>query len=266
MGFEKEVIVLYGRTAGRKIKQYSLLLLPFLGIVMIGAMLALVWFWNQMGREMFYYTEVVVLEEDIKRGTVIQSDMIHTLSVEKDQVIDQSITHSSAIIGMAAKHFIPAHSQLHPYYFVENELAQDEDHFVFHVPTDWIYSIPQSLRRLDHVFFYEVTGTKPQMQKSDEEQTEEDASDPSFNTHELQKETEWKQTLGQPLLETTVAYVKDSANREVKTLSETPRLDGSSRVSEIEVVATIEEIQTLELAVQEGSRFIIMYDEGGKTS
>lgn len=62
-----------------------------------------------------------------------------------------------------------------------------------------------------------------------------------------------------PILQTTVIYVKDSANREVVDVDGGKRLDASSQVASIEIVCTKDDITKLEKKIAEGKKLIIVY-------
>lgn len=216
-----------------KFLKYSVLVMPVIGLVIIALMLGIVWYWETYGREFYFYQDAVVLMQDVQRGTLITEDMLTTKKVEASQLIEQAILDKEKIIGLEAKQFIPQNAQLHPNYFETPSLMTDEDRYIVRIPNDWLYSIPNTLRRKDRVLFY--------LMQSDE----------IFNHH-----------LGKVVMETTVAYVKDSANREVQTVSTQDRMDGSSVISEVLVFLTPEQVETLEKLTENGGKLIVMHSEG----
>ncbi|OEF99451.1 hypothetical protein BHF71_09065 [Vulcanibacillus modesticaldus] len=212
-------------------------------------MLAIVWFWETNGRERYFYQGVIVLNNDVKRGTIIKEEMLSTQKVEADKIIINAIRNKNEIIGLEAKHFIPQNTQLHPQYFEIQSLITSENRYIARIPNEWLYSIPNTLRRKDKVIFYQTNSGDYFNQDS-------------INTHNKESLVEIKEKLVNPILETTIAYVKDGANREVKTISYGARLDGSSVIKEVLVAISPEEFRRLEYAVMNGSKLTIMHIEG----
>lgn len=237
-----------------KLKRYSNIVLPVIGIGLIALMLGIVWFWETNGREMYFYQEVIVLNQDVKRGTVITEGMLASEKIEADKIINNAVLDKKQIIGLEAKHFIPQKAQLHYFYFEDHDLITTDNKYIVRIPNEWLYSIPNSLRRKDNIVFYEIN---PDYLI---EQEEENNSNP--DTYD--SEDEIKEKLGKQVLQAKTAYVKDSANREVVSISNNGRIDGSSVISEVLILITPEELRRLEEKIQDGGKFIIMHTEGGK--
>jgi len=225
-----------------KIRKNAYLIMPVIGIIIIFIMLGIVWFWESNGRELYFYKEVVVLNQDIQSGTIIKEDMLQFQKVEEDKIISQAILTKEEIINLEAKNYIPKGLQLHPQFFESQELIKYKGAYIVRIPNEWLYSIPNTIRRKDSVVFYQVD-----FDKNNNSVTEDIENIINKN----------------PIFETKIAYVKDSANREIKTVSTEDRIDGSSIISEVLIVATPEEFKILENAVNSGSKLIIMYSEGG---
>jgi len=236
-----------------RFKKYASIIFPLIGILIIGLMISLVWFWETSGRELYFYQEVVVLNQDIKRGTIISEEILSTEKFEVDRLIESAIIDKSQIIGLEAKHFIPKNSQLHPFYFEETQLTTDKNTLITRIPSEWIYSIPNTLRRNDEIVFYYI---------KDNSATSSENPEDSIRIRNNEDGYKLVEKLGQPVLTARVAYVKDSANREVQTLSSQSRLDGSSVIAEVLVLLNFEQLQILEQYVKDGGRFIIMHSEG----
>lgn len=244
--------------------------LPVIGLVCLAGVVVLqLWFENS-GREIFFSEQVVKLNEVVKRGDIIESDMLYYAKVDKDSVIEGSIKDPNSIIGKAVKQYIPFNAQLNESYFEIPELITDADHLTMKIPNEWLYSIPNTLRGRDRIYLKEVT--------SDVIYAEDAARSKGPNTDPNALETEEKNEVvptytetdknnieakaSAVVLETIVAFVKDSSNREVVTLSQQDRMDGSSIIRDVEIVVTLEEAKNLEEIRKKGSKFIIMYTEG----
>ncbi len=217
-------------------------------------MLGIVWFWETAGRELYFYKNVVVLSQDVKRGTLITENMLSLKKFEVNKIIDQAINEGNEVIGLEAKHFIPKNTQLHPFYFESPGLLIGKNKYIMRIPNQWLYAVPNSLRRKDHILLYEI-GNSNLINRLDENTSNIQTLD--------QKELEKIKDHIKFVFSTEVAYVKDSANREVRTLSVEERLDGSSVISEVDIIITEEQLKTLEQSVRNGGAILILNAEGG---
>lgn len=236
-----------------RLRKYASIIAPVFGIIIIGLMISVVWFWETSGRELYFYEEVIVLNQDVKRGDIITEGMLTTKKFEADKLIDRAVMDRNQIIGLEAKHFIPKDSQLHPFYFEQSQLTTDMNTLITRLPTEWLYSIPNTLRRNDEIVFYYI---------KDNYTTDNDITEDALRTHSNNEGYKLVENLGKPVLTARVAYVKDSANREVQTLSSQSRLDGSSVIAEVLVLLNFEQLQLLEKYEKDGGKFIIMHSEG----
>ncbi|WP_157213484.1 SAF domain-containing protein [Paenibacillus senegalensis] len=272
-------------------------LLPVIGILLLTALGAMIVWWETDGRNRYMYESVLVLREDIRRGEVVHEEMLLSLRMDKHLILSDAITEPGTVIGKEAKHYVPAGTQLHPRYFEHPGLVTGEDMFIVKVPQEWLYSVPDTLRRKDQVVFFEVTkdvldrtyanrqdypaagldgkpiqaDTPPEGDEngrsqgaaSSDSQGRNSSAHPGLPTHSYPDAYAHLVLSSEPLYRTTVAYVKDSANREVVTVGTEERLDGSSLISSIEIPLTAEDKSRLEEAVARGSKFIVAYTEGG---
>lgn len=247
-----------------------------LGIILMIFFACGVVFWETVGRNMYQYQEVIVLNQAVKKGDLIDSKNIKNSKIEKDSLIDGSIISAEQVVGKAAKNFIPANAQISSEFLTDSELSLREDQFIFKFPTEWVKAVPSSIRRTDKIEILEVID-EDQLQNK---QNYIDGEDPQEKTDEkeekVQKEQKVQETYptvndktelttlaenGKPILETFVIYVKDNANREVVTVGDKDRYDGSSQVSDIEIVVTSQQVELLKESVKNGNKFLIMYQE-----
>ncbi len=236
--------------------------MPIIGVMTIAVMLGVIWYWEIYGRELYFYQEIVVLNQDINRGTIITEDMLTNQKIEANFLINQVIKDKNTILKLEAKQFIPKSAQLHPNFFEKTDLSTGGNTYIVRIPNEWLYSVPNTLRRKDHVLFYQINEHKfGELNKVLEASQE--AEDNSIQTYLPEQTENLKETVSNRLLETTVAYVKDGVNREVITVSAQDRIDGSSVIAEVMVFLRPEQLQSLEQVVNDGGKFIIMYDEGG---
>lgn len=219
------------------------LLKGFLGIILIVCAIGTIFYWEMYGRESLLYENIVVLTKDVKKNEVITNKIVTYEKREGSNLIQGVIIDENKIIGKAAKGYIPKGVQLVEEYFEDHNLVLDNNEYIFQIPKEWIRAFPSSLRRGDTIYFYEVgQGIE------------------NYNATEGEIIINNKQALEEePITSAIVAYVKDSANREVITLSEKERYDGSSKINEIEIITNIEVVNLLRKSVDNNKLFIIMY-------
>jgi hypothetical protein len=261
-----------------------------LGIIIMLFFLACVFFWETFGRETFIYKDVVVPIKSIEKDTVITRQMLKIEKVEASKLIDNPVIDVESIVGLAAKQYIPGNAQLIKSYFDEPGVVLSEGEFIFKVPNEWIMAFPSSIRRYDEVYFYAVdtninpniTSATPVPQLTPATNNVQASSDPmhvlSDNStvepsptpnvmNELKGQQQYSSEYGTgldiPVLKTTVAFVKDNANREVVTVGNKDRYDGSSKVNDIEIIVKVDkevnDIKALEEQIRNGKKFIVLY-------
>lgn len=185
-------------------------------------------FWEFIGRSELLHENIVVLKEDVNKGTLITLDMLTLSKIPAENYINTAINDVNSIVGLEAVHYIPAKTQLVNEYFDVPELVLDKEQKIMRLPNEWILSYPETLRRKDKIYLYAVNGT-------------EDVKNEKLYIYN-----------------TIVAYVKDNANREVESL-DTNRLVGSSTISVIELIITDKEFKILENYANNGYKFALMY-------
>lgn len=213
-----------------KFNRFLVTILPFIGIFFIIIAMIAVWYWELSGREKYLYEEVVVLNKNINKGQEVELLNIKSKKIEKNNIIEDCIRDSSEIIGLQARHFIPADVQLHKSYFESSEILIKPTEFVVKIPSNWIESVPDSVRRKDRIVLIPYNGKNKRS----------------------------------PILETVALYVKDSSNREVVNVGNNERFNGSSKVDSIEIKATMDEFILIQQQIAKGFKFIILYTNNKK--
>ncbi len=224
-----------------------------LGIILILAAVASVYYWETSGRQHFLYSEVIVLSHSVEEGTTITTDMLDSLNIDKASIIEEAITDKDEIIGKKTSHYIPGHSQLNLAYFADEEKVLSQNEYIFTVPEGWIITIPYSLRRGDIIYFYPVkmpdeAGDKKDLTRTAVYGSKKDNSDHANYSEDF-------------ILESKVAYLKDSGNREIVTISAEDRYDGSSKIATLEIIATLEDVSYLKDLADINYKFIILYKD-----
>lgn len=195
-------------------------------------------YWEVYGREALIYKEVLTVVESVPKNTIITTEMLTTIKIEENRLVDGVVTDPQKLIGLESKNYIPKNAQLCLNYFDQSELVLNEGQYIFKLPTDWLKSYPNSLRRKDTAFIYAII--------------REDVDNPILIPGGL---PEGK------LFETVVAYVKDGTNKEVVNINPKAddRIDASSNPVSIELVVTQTQLETLKKYHNQGYDFIIMY-------
>lgn len=222
------------------------------GLILLILALGFFAFWELIGRAEFLYAEVVVLKEEVLKGTEISIDMLEYIKIDSQRIIDNCIMNPNDIIALEAKHFIPAGTQLVSNYFDISSLVLMNDEKIMKLPNTWIHSFPETLRRKDEVFIYAIKNSNENSNSSSESTDAIKSSNKRLNSN---KDTEDKKIY---IMKSTVAYVKDNSNKEVSSLDD-DRLNASSVISNIEIVISEEQFETLRDYVQDGYTFILMY-------
>lgn len=278
----------------RKNRLKGIIALMIMIIAMIGMYLYLT-----LGQEAFTTKSVVVATNDINKGTVIGYEHFTEKRVREDDLLAGGLDDSqiSSVIGLASTQFIPANSQVLSRYFADPGIVVTGENFVYKIPSDWIYAVPSSIRRTDELLIYEIDSridqgidqsirpAKPEdvpeittnniaapvdvvtvdvvtgegLENSTESKSEPIISNPILPTYEEDFVAEPVIADKEPILQTTVIYVKDSANREVVDIDGGKRLDASSQVSSIEIVCTKDDITKIEEKIAEGKKLVLVY-------
>ena len=223
-------------------------------MVFVLAAIASVYFWETRGRQHFLYREVIVLAQSVEAGTTITADMLDIKSIDEDTIIEEAIVDKRSIIGKRAAHFIPKYSQLNQIYFEDENIVLKTDEYIFTIPEEWIITLPNSLRSGDIIYFYPV-----KMPDEKDESKETGGSERSVSEKDVSDIS--KEAVEDYILESVVAYLKDSGNREVVTVSEEERYDGSSKIASLEIIAELEDISYLQNLAENNYKFIILYKD-----
>ena len=190
-----------------------------IGLAMITVTLAAIGIWEFWGRENISYRQVIVLREETKAHTVISEDDIQTKKLESPS--GEALTEADAekLIGMETSQYVAADTELRREYFQTSQFAvgQDSGKALMSLPSDWLLSFPQTLRRGDKVNIYNGTVK---------------------------------------LMEAVTAHVKDSGGQEVLS-QDSQRMEASSALSHIEIIGSEEDLVELSKLASEGAKFTL---------
>lgn len=201
------------------------------GVILIAAAVGALVFWESHGRSMLFETKVIVASSDIRQGDILSEQNIEVKGVGSDYVMKSALKAGSynELIGKKAKQYIPEGGQISDDFIAgDDDIVLKEDESIYCINKDMIGMVSSSLRRGDRVHIYGGAG---------------------------------KEDLGSY----TVAFVKDSADREVKNASELKidspldREDSNYTISSIEIVCTRDAYAQLSdyIAVSENTLTIV---------
>lgn len=231
------------------------------GIIALGVMilsLVLMYVYLTFGQEVFNTKSVLVAATNIEQGTIISNEYFIVKKIRNEDLVAGNMDTSqlSSVIGLASTQYIPKNAQVVSRYFNKPGIVLTDKNFVYKIPNNWIYAVPLSIRRSDDVLIYDIDARIDEGLKIPVTKIAEDGSLPAYQASDAPQIMIGS---NDPILETTIIYVKDSANREVVDVDGKTRLDGSSQVSSIEIVCTKEDVKKIEEKVAEGRKLIIVY-------
>lgn len=209
-----------------------------IGIVLIIMAIGFLAFWEVKGRDAFLMEYVVVAREDIMPGTEIKKEMFMEMGFPSENIMAQSmrIYQVDGLDGSLANQVILKNSQISPLYFKKKEAVMEEGNGIFQIKEQWIFSISSSIRKGDQADIYSMPG-------------------------------------GERLGSFQVAFAKDSQGKEVveedengQAVQEKEILDresGSAGITQIEIIATLEEyVRILDQVFNNQSQLIVMNRKG----
>ena len=238
--------------------------MAIVGVFMIVSSIGLyTWYEFLGGRQYLLYQDVVVAKEPFKKGHVVKAEDLTYIKVEKNQLAKGVLLDPNEVVGKQANHFIPQFAQMDRSYLSESGLVLEEGEFVAQIPVEWTLSIPDTLRRGDDIIMYSAL-YDAELLKNLQPKTTATSNSQKDNTATSSSGTNSAATSSsglEELLQTKVAYVKDGANREVISVSNGDRIDGSSRIGSVEIITTPEEFKEIESKINSGHKLIIMYSD-----
>jgi SAF domain. len=127
-----------------------------LGIILILASIAALFFWEWKGRDIVMMDKVLIAKEDIKAGTAVNGGMLTVEGVPRGNLLEEALRPKDIelIQGKTATQFIAKNGQIILQYFAENELVLNSDESVFVINPAWIAMRSSSIRRGDMVDIY----------------------------------------------------------------------------------------------------------------
>ncbi len=184
--------------------------------------------WEFWGRSYLLQDTLLVLKNDLRKGTVIQEDMLEEVKLEnapEGVLVENELEY---IVGKKTLQYIHAGIPLFESDFIEANLAATEltKMNIFSMPMNWLDSYPQTLRKGDNVGLYLVGKTEN----------------------------------NSPVVLTNVIHVKDIENKEIVG-GGLQRLTSSPQIESIELLMTNEQLILLTSMAEYGNKFVLTYEQ-----
>lgn len=121
-------------------------------MVSIGALVA----WEKWGKNRFLYDEILVLNQNVEKGTVITADMLEKKHMDVSERDCIGAEELQAVMNREAAFFVHKNTPLFHEYFQQEGLTADESlgRYILTVPSGWLAVLPRGLSKRDRVYFY----------------------------------------------------------------------------------------------------------------
>ena len=231
-----------------------------LALLLIAGGIGFVFYFEFYLKDTIDTESVVVAANRIEFKEQITAEDLVIQQVRRGSKVENALSanHAEALIGKYASITIEKGTQVYSELIDTYDLVPDESkgEFIAPIPNDWIFAVPGSLRSSYVADIYAVSD-KDQHQVRQLIRDAEEAE----GTVTVVEPTEQEDVLPAgtlPILtDVRVAYVKDSANKEVKVSEETNEATGS--VSTLEIIADEQMFATLRDYTAEGYKLYVVY-------
>lgn len=112
--------------------------------------------WEKWGKDRFLHEEILVLNDNVERGTVITESMLSEKRIDTQEKDRLAVEDRDYVIGREAAFFVHKNTPLFREYFRQPSLSADEEkgRYLLIVPADWLTSPIQTVARGDKIFFF----------------------------------------------------------------------------------------------------------------
>lgn len=200
---------------------------PIIGVLLIILSIGGLLFWETKGRDALLMDTVVIANQDIEKGTKISKELLSSMSVLNEYKVKGFVKSNEIqkIYGKVANQRILKNSQISKEYFHRDDFRLHKGQSIYAIKQSWIAMRSSSLRRGDLAEIYILHDGIQQL-----------------GTYRI-------------------AFVKDNADREVKTVNENTgvrknntevldREDSSSTIDHIEIICNVTQYETILNQVQ----------------
>ncbi|MDA8213564.1 MAG: SAF domain-containing protein [Clostridia bacterium] len=208
--------------------------------LILGAIGAVI-LWEAYLDDLINTKEVVVATTTLEKNAVIGKADVKLARIPIDQVPENAITDPNKTIGKETAFIIRKGQQIVTDTIDFEGIVPNSDQVIVPIPKEWLVTVPGSLRRKDKVNIYEVPNKEL--------------------AHKITADFTGLAGNNKPTISNvTVAYAKDPSNQEVKPAEQSKlRIDATGTISDLELVLTDEQLNSLKLKALEGYKFIVAY-------
>lgn len=194
-------------------------------------------------------TTVYQIKEELPKGHLVSPSDLTPVKISYHALPVRAVTDLKQVVSKETVYPLNKGTVAVTDFFDSPDIIPNPDQMIVPIPNDWIYSLPGSLRRKDHVTIYAYR-PKPVLPDTTASLTRSGSfSGLSSNNPEQQL-----------VAGITVAYAKDSANQEVKpSNNKMQRIDATGNIAQLELILTSEQFKILEAKALEGYKFIFTY-------
>lgn len=127
-----------------------------IGILLVLVSIGALFTWEKWGKNQFLYEEILVLEENTEKGTVITGEMLGTKKMDVGEEDCLKSSDAEKVIGREAAFFVHKGVPLFPEYFDQAGLVADgaAGRYILSIPEEWQISVPKTLSRGDKAYFF----------------------------------------------------------------------------------------------------------------
>lgn len=238
----------------RKIGKYlGILIIPVIGIAFVIG-------FEFYFKDNFNSKEVLVANADIDFKKVISEEDLAIAKVKKDYVVEGAFTPDEveSLVNQSAGIEIKAGTQIYPELIDAYNLIPDtsKGEFIAPVPDAWLFAVPGSLRRTYVADFYAIPDSDQAILQSIASSDRDEDEEVLEGSEEIE---EYVIGSSKPILtDVVVASVKDGSNREV-TESEENENAATGVISNMEIIATDDSLNTLREVTEQGYKIYVVY-------
>lgn len=237
-------------------RMLRLLLVLMVYCVVLVVHISLVYFYNDKFAVKIETRPVVRVIQSTAPHTLLQEENLEIKNVKFDDIVEGAYTNIDEVIGKETTTQLEKNEQITASKI--NEVIKLEGQMIVEIPSTWVLSFPQSLRRLDKVVFWPTIDPKDAKNST----LDNGMTNPSQPTSSVAVETEIVNDTSM-IADVTVAYFKDSQANDVEDSTvddgSAPRLKANSVGSRLEVAIGKEDFQKMTELAQQGYKFVVGY-------
>lgn len=239
-------------------KKFKLTLLTFLALLGLAGGPAIVLAYTFYLEPIIGRVDIVVAKQDIERGKKLSADQFELKAIKKEEVVDTSYKNIEELIDTESRYLIKKGQQIIPEMIDKNGVYPNPDQWNAPLPQSWLFAVPGSLLRGDHVTIYAVP-SKEKEEKFDVSSggfVQEKSIPKALSPDQIVKIADKAKIL--VLDDVVVSYSKANNNVEVTSKGD-QRLEPTGSVAAVEIIVNQDQWKKLSAYALNGYQFILMY-------